>query len=72
MGTAAATVGAAGSFEDYGSDGAAGGLSQSTPWHADDMTTRPLRSGPTRQSDAWDSEPDYLLWPTRHGLGIYY
>ena len=26
-------------------------------------------SGPTRQSDDRDSEPDYLLRPTRHGTG---
>ena len=26
-------------------------------------------SGPTRQSDDRDSEPDYLLRPTRHGPG---
>ena len=26
-------------------------------------------SGPTRQSDERDSEPDYLLRPTRHGPG---
>ena len=28
------------------------------------------RSGPTRQSDDQDSEPDYLLRPTRHGPGM--
>ena len=28
-----------------------------------------FRSGPTRQSDDRDSEPDYLLRPTRHGPG---
>ena len=27
-------------------------------------------SGPTRQSDDLDSEPDYLLRPTRHGQGM--
>jgi hypothetical protein len=36
-----------------------------------DTTTRPRpEPGPTRQSDARDSEPDYLLWPTRHGPGL--
>ena len=29
-------------------------------------------SGPTRQSDERDSEPDYLLRPTRHGPGTIY
>ena len=27
-------------------------------------------SGPTRQSDDRDSEPDYLLRPTRHGINL--
>ena len=27
----------------------------------------PFGSGPMRQSDDWDSEPDYLLRLTRHG-----
>ena len=71
MGTAAATAGAAGPFRDYGPDGAAGRLSRSTPRQADDTTTRPSGSGPTRQSDVWDSEPDYLLCPTRHGPGMF-
>ena len=62
MGTAAAIAGAAGPYRDYGPDGAADGLSRSTPRYADDTTTRPSGSGPTRQSDARDSEPDYLLW----------
>ena len=56
-------------LRDYGPDGAAGGLSRSTPLQADDTTTRPSGSGPTRQSDVRDSEPDYLLRPTRHGQG---
>jgi hypothetical protein len=68
--TAAATAEAAGSARDYGPDGAADGLGRSAPRHADDTTTRPSWSGLTRQSDARDSEPDYLLWPTRHGQGI--
>ena len=54
---------------DYGPDGAAGGLSRSTPRQVDDTTTRPSGSGPTRQSDDRDSEPDCLLRPTRHGPG---
>ena len=39
--------------------------------HRGERTTRPrdYGSGPTRQSDDRDSEPDYLLRPTRHGPG---
>ena len=69
LGTVAASAGAAGPFRDYGPDGEAGGLSRSTPRQADDTTTRPNGSGPTRQSDVRDSESDYLLRPTRHGPG---
>ena len=69
MGTATASAGAAGPFRDYGQDGAAGGSSLSTLRQADDTTTRPSGSGPTRQSDVRDSEPDHLLRPTRHGQG---
>ncbi len=57
MGTAAATAVAAALSRDYGPHGAAGGLSRSTPRQADCTTTRPLGSGPTRQSDARASEP---------------
>ncbi len=48
---------------DYGQDGAVDGLGRSTPLHADDTDTRTQasRSGPTRQSYARDSEPDYSL-----------
>ena len=72
MGTAAASAGATGPPEGLGPDGAAGGLSRSTPRQPDDATTRPSGVGrlpPTRQSDERDSEPDYLLRPTRHGPG---
>ena len=71
MGTATASAGAAGPFRDYWQDGAADGLSRSTPRQADYTTTRPSGSGLTRQSDALDSEPDYLLRPTRHGQGTF-
>ena len=71
MSTAVASAGAAGTFRDYGPDGAAGGLCRSTPRRADDTNTRPSESGagPTRQSDDRDSEPGYLLRPTMHGPG---
>ena len=64
MGTAASTAGAAGPFRDYGPDEAVGELSRSTPRQADDTATQPSGSGPTRQSDIRDSEPDYLLRPS--------
>ena len=71
MGTAAAIAGAAGPSRDYGQDGAADGLSRSTPRQADATTTRPSGSRLTRQSDVRDLEPDYLLRPTRHGPGMF-
>ena len=71
MGTAAAAAGAVGPFRDYGPNEAAGGLSRRTARHADDTTKRPFGSWPNRQSDARDSEPDYLLWPPRHGPGTF-
>ena len=59
---------------DYGPDGAAGGLSRSTPRRADaggrDHAT--FGSGPMRQSDDRDSEPHFLLRPTKHGSGMIY
>jgi hypothetical protein len=60
-GTATESGGAAGPSRDYGLDGAAAGLSRSTQRHADDTTTRPSWSGPTRQSDARDTESSYYL-----------
>ena len=72
MDATAATAGAAGHFRDYWPDEVAGGQRQRTRRQADDTTLRPSGSGPTRQSDAQDSEPDYLLWLTSHGPGIYY
>ncbi len=44
-------------FRDYGPDGAADRLSRSTPQLADDTSTLPSSSKPTRQSDALDQEP---------------
>jgi hypothetical protein len=51
-------------------DGAADGLSWSIPRHADDLTTRPFGSGPTRQSDAQDTKSrSTCQLPTRPGPG---
>ena len=71
MGTAVASAGAAGPFRDYGPDGAAGGLSRRIPRRADDTTTllREWADASVRRPGVRDSEPDYLLCPTRHGQG---
>ena len=69
MGTAAASAGAAGPSEGLRARRSSG---QTKPEYT---TVSGLRdhatfgSGPTRQSDEQDSEPDYLLRPTRHGPG---
>ncbi len=57
---------------NYRPDGSAGWLCRSTPRQTDDTTTRPFGSGPTRQSDARDSESS-STWqgPTRPGLGTF-
>ena len=56
MGTAAASAGAAGLKPEY--PAASGQRDHAT-----------FGSGPTRQSDKRDSEPDYLLRQTRYGAG---
>ena len=68
MGTAAASAGAAGPSEGLRAGRSSGRTKPYTPASGrHDHAT--FGSGPTRQSDDWDSEPDYLLRPTRHGLG---
>ena len=69
MGTTTAIARAAGPFRDYGLVGTAGGLSRSTPRHADDTTTRPSRSGPMRQSNARDSTQSQTTCYGRRGKG---
>ena len=68
MGTAAASAGAAGP-----SEGRAGWSSGRTKPEYTAASGRrdhaTFGSEPTCQSDEWDSEPDYLLRPTRHGPG---
>ena len=69
MGTAAASARAAGPSEDL-RDGWSSGRTKPEYTAASgrrDLAT--FGSGPTRQSDDRDSEPDYLLRPTRHGPG---
>ena len=69
MGAAATSAGAAGPSEGL----LAGRSSRRTQAGVQrgERTTRPhdYWSGPTRQSDDRDSEPDYLLRPTMHGPG---
>ena len=69
MGTAAASDGAAGPSEGIRA-GRSSGLTKPEYTAAcgrRDHAT--YGSGPTRQSDERDSEPDYLLRPMRHGPG---
>ena len=70
MGTAAASAGAARPSEGLRAGRSCG---RTAGVHRGERTTRPrdYGSGPTRQSDDRDSEPDYLpvLRPTRHGPG---
>ena len=72
MGTAAASARAAGP-----SEGLRAG--RSSGWTKQEYTAASRRhdyvtfgSGPTRQSDDRDSEPDYLLCPMMHGQGTIY
>ena len=59
-------------LRDYWQDGAADGLSQSTPRHVDESTTLPSGSGPTCQSDALDSESCFTCQGlTRLGPGTF-
>ena len=69
MGTAAASAGAAGPSEGLRAGRSSGRTKPGV--HRAERTTRPCDygSGPTRQSDDRDSEPDYLLRPTMHGPG---
>ena len=54
---------------NYEPDGSAGWLCRSAPRQVDDSTTRPSGSGPTRQSDARNSEPSYFAPIDRPGSG---
>ena len=69
MGTAATSAGAAGPSEGL----RAGRSSRRTKPEYTAASGRhdhaTFGSGPTRQSDDRDSEPDYLLRPMRHGPG---
>ena len=62
MGTTAASAGAAGP-----SEGLWAGRSSARTEASGRRDHATFGSGPTRQSDDRDSEPDYLLCPTMHG-----
>ena len=69
MGTAAASAGAAGPFQGLRAGRSSGRTKPEYPAASGRHDHATFGSGPTRQSDERDSEPDYLLRPTRHGQG---
>ena len=69
MGTAAASAGAAGPSEGLRAGRSSGRTKPEYTAASGRHDHATFGSGPTRQSDDRDSEPDYLLRPTRHGQG---
>ena len=69
MGTAAASSGAAGPSEGLRAGRSSGRTKPEYPAAGGRRNHATFGSGPTRQSGDRDSEPDYLLRPTRHGPG---
>ena len=69
MGTAAASAGAAGPSEVLRAGRSSGRTKPEYTAASGRHDHATFGSGPTRQSDDRDSEPDYLLRPTRHGPG---
>ena len=70
MGNAAvASAGAAGPFEGLRAGRSSGRTKLEYPAASGRRDHATFGSGPTPQSDDRDSEPDYLLRPTRHGPG---
>ena len=67
--SAAASAGAAGPSEGLRAGRSSG---RTKPECSAASGPRDYGSGPIRQSDDRDSEPDYLLRPTRHGPGMIY
>ena len=72
MGTAAASTGAAGPSEGLLAGRSSGRTKPEYTAASGRHDHATFGSGPTRQSDDRDSEPDYLLHPTRHGPGLIY
>ena len=69
MGTAAASAGAAGPSEGLRAGQSSGRTKPEYTTACGRRDHATFGSGPTRQSDDRDSEPDYLLRRTRHGPG---
>ena len=69
MGTAATSAGAAGPSEGLWAGRISGRTKPKYTAASGRRDHATLGSGPTRQSDGRDSEPDYLLRATRHGPG---
>ena len=69
MGTAATSAGAAGPSEGLRAGRSSGRTKPEYTAASERHDHATFGSGPTRQSDDRDSEPDYLLRPTRHGPG---
>ena len=72
MGTAAASAGAAGPSEGLRAGRSSGRTKPEYTAASGRHDHATFGSGPTRQSDDRDSEPDYLLCPTMHGPGTIY
>ena len=69
MGTAAASAGAAGPSEGLRAGRRSWGTKPENTAASGRHDHATFGSGPMRQSDVRDSEPDYLLRSTRHGPG---
>ena len=72
MGNAAASAGAAGPSERLRAGWSSERTKPEYPAASGRHDHATFGSGPTRQSDDRDSEPDYLLCPTTHGSGTIY
>ena len=69
MGTAAASAGAAGPCEGLRAGRSSGRTKSEYTAASGRRDHATFGTGPTRRSDERDSEPDYLLRPTRHWQG---
>ena len=69
MGTAAASAGAAGPSEGLRAGRSSGRTKPEYTAASGRRDHATSGSGPMRQADDRDSQPDYLLRPTRHGQG---
>ena len=70
MGTAAASAGTAGPSEGLRAGRSSGWAKPEYPAAGGQRDHATFWSGLMRQSNDRDSEPDYLLRPTRHGPGV--